>query len=976
MSRLGPLLSPILVGRDDLLGQADRRVAETARGRGHVLLLAGEAGIGKSRLIAAIERKATSAGFRTSAGLVSPQDRDVPAAALLDLARTMARLPAFGDLGRSLLTLATEAFEASQPRRRGLVLAAVDLLVDAASRPLMLAFDDLQWADDVSLEILTELARATPDRPLLLVGAYRTDELTPASIVRSWRARLLSQRLAEEARLAPLTPDETALMTTVILGTGLPAPAAVVDAVYERTDGIPLHVEELLGALDEDQRTDSGAIRDAAVPETLGDAIRQRVGRLSPAAQEVARSASVIGRCFVPGVLAGMMDASIESLDAPLHELVDHDILEPPGLRGLYDFRHQLLRDALYRTLSPAELRRLHARAAEFGMQLEGASDVHASVHYERAGMRTDAFRSALAGARAAAKVIAHREAFDLYRRAIDNLPPDLAPREAAAIYREGIAEAAAREQIEPWRRWSLAARELALAGGDAIEAAATYADLLGIERRNAGPLARRFEIAAAALAELSRLPDTDRVREIRAIVQMSRTIAGHEANDLALARQALEGAYEEARALADRELIVSLDSLDGQLTIAEGRVREGLERMGEAAEVARTLGYDEASITNFRLGATAAIGVLDYRRAATWIDEGIVYSDSIEQSYCSHIMTAVGGLVAWGDGRWDEAVGQGAQALLANGSERGAAMARWPLAYVALGRGELAEARRHLEVARAFAEGYGAADFWLATAWGDVEVAILAGEHGRAVERSSAALELAERSGERGQFAPIVVSGARARLLAGMPAEAARWVERSAAFLAPVEWLASPAVEHARGLVALADGSVGIARGAFDRAISGWEVKGRTWEALWARLDLATCLVRTGRVGEASALVGDVRATALRIGSRPMVDRADALGRHARGHVAEEEPWHPLTARELEVARLIAGGSTNGQIASALGIAPKTASAHVEHILAKLGASRRAEIAHWVAGIPYVAPVVTGVSGAVATGASRAVTS
>ncbi len=77
----------------------------------------------------------------------------------------------------------------------------------------------------------------------------------------------------------------------------------------------------------------------------------------------------------------------------------------------------------LYRTLSEVELRRLHARAAEFGMELEGQSEVHASLHYERAGMRAQAFRSALAGARAAAKVIAHQEAFDLYRRAIDNLP-------------------------------------------------------------------------------------------------------------------------------------------------------------------------------------------------------------------------------------------------------------------------------------------------------------------------------------------------------------------------------------------------------------------------------------------------------------------------------------------------------------------------------------------------------------------------
>lgn len=956
MTRLGPLLSPILVGRDHLLDQAERRVAEAAQHHGQLLLLAGEAGIGKSRLIAAIERKAVAAGFRASAGLVAPQDRDVPGASLLDLARTMTRQSGFADLGRQLLDLAEATFEASAPRRRTLVLHAVDLVVAAADSPLMLAFDDLQWADDLSLEIIAELARASRERPLLLVGAYRTDELVPSSILRPWRARLLSQRLAEEARLAPLTHAETALMTTMILGTGLPAPREVVDAVYKRTDGVPLHVEELLGALDEAQRTDSRAIREAGVPETLGDAVLQRIGRLSPAAQAVARSGSVIGRCFVPEVLAGIMNVPVDSLGDPLRELIAQDVLTPPGDRGLYDFRHQLLRDVLYQALSATELRRLHARAAEFGMELEGQSEVHASLHYERAGMRAQAFRTALAGARAAARVIAHQEAFDLYCRAIDNLPHDLAPDEAIGIYREAVDEAAAREQVDAWRRWALAARELALATGDGVRAAACLVDLLGIERRNAGPLARRFEMVDAALAELDPLPPTGEVRAIRSDVLLHRALAGHEAGDLGLARRALATAGVEAEAIDDAGWLLTLDSFDGQLTVSEGRIAAGLGTIERAAVVARDRGLDETSISTFRLGATAAIGVLDYRHAAAWIGEGIVYADAIEQSYCSHIMHAVGGLVAWGDGRWDDAVAEAAQALMANGSLRGAAMARWPLAYVALGRGDLPDARRHLADARAFADGYGAPDFELAAAWGTVEVALLAGEAGVAIDASEAALELAERTGERGQFAPIAVSGARARLAAGRPADAARWVDRCAALLAPTEWLAFPVIDHARGLVALSEGSMGIARSSFERAIAGWEAKGRSWEELWARLDLAGCLVRTTRIAEASTLIADVRQTAVRLGSRPLIDRADALARQARGRIAEEEPWHPLTARELEVARLIAVGSTNAGIAAKLGIAPKTASAHVEHILAKLGMARRAEIATWVASLPSAA--------------------
>ena len=99
-------------------------------------------------------------------------------------------------------------------------------------------------------------------------------------------------------------------------------------------------------------------------------------------------------------------------------------------------------------------------------------------------------------------------------------------------------------------------------------------------------------------------------------------------------------------------------------------------------------------------------------------------------------------------------------------------------------------------------------------------------------------------------------------------------------------------------------------------------------------------------------SLAVEARTVASRLDSRPLADRADALQRLARGRVAVDEPWRPLTAREFAVARLISEGMTNAEIADSLGIAPKTASSHVEHILAKLGASRRAEIATWASNV------------------------
>jgi DNA-binding CsgD family transcriptional regulator/tetratricopeptide (TPR) repeat protein len=952
MTRLGPLLSPILVGRDYLLDQADRRVSAAAEGRGQFLLLAGEAGIGKSRLIASIERKARAAGFHAAAGNLAPQDRDVPAASLLDLARTMARIPRFAELGKTLLALADVTASTTQPRRRGLVLQAVDLITASLDGPVMLWFDDLQWADDLSLEILTELARATRERPLLMVGAYRTDEAAPGSMLRQWRSRLLSQRMAEEARLAPLTLEQTGLMTSVILATGLPTPRDVVAAVYERTDGVPLHIEELLGVLDEAERTDSGAIRNAVVPETLEDAILLRLGRLSPAAQAAARAGAVIGRCFVPDVLAGIMDVPPDSLADPLRELVEHDVLSPLGARGLYDFRHQLLRDTLYRTVPATDVRRFHARAAEFGRGLEGASEVHASLHYERAGMGTEAFRSALSGARAAARLSSHREAFDLYRRALDNMPADLPLVEQAALLEASAAEAAATEEIRACERAATEARERYLRAGDHLAAAGQCIYLVGMARREGRSLDLRFEAVEAAIAEVDRLPPGSDVRRVRGRLAMELVRTAIDAFQLDRARAALAAGDADAREAGDEATVLDARSLAGVIEAIVGHVPEGLEQIGATAAKARALGFEDTGVTAYRDAAVTAARVMDYRRAAAWLDEGLRYADAIEQSHCAHIMTATAGLVAWADGRWDDAVTRSEHALADRGCARGAGMARWPLAYTALGRGDLGEARRHLAAATSFATESDAPDLILAALWGSAEAAMLGNEYQAAIDQSDVALELASRTGDLGRFAPIAVTGTRARLAAGRPADAARWLGQVTALLEPVEWFASPALDHARGLVALANGSVGVARSSLERAIHGWGSRGRMWEGLWARLDLAGCLVRSARFVEAAALVADVRETAQRLGSRPLADRADALSRLVRGHGTQGEPWHPLTARELEVARLIATGRTNAEIAVELGIAPKTASAHVEHILAKLGATRRAEIATWVATI------------------------
>ena len=959
MSRLGPLLCPILVGRDDLLELADRRLADVAAGHGRFLLLSGEAGIGKSRFVGAIDRKALARDFRAAGGYVAPQDRDVPAASLLDLARTMLRMPEFADLGRDLLRMRGEAASAHYVGRRMFVLDIVDRIAAVIDRPTLLIFEDLQWTDDLSLEIIAELARRTRDDPLLVVATYRTDELAPGAALRDWRARILTQRLADEARLTPLTVDQTALMTTLIINTGLPAPREVVSAVYERTDGIPLHIEELLGALDDDARTDGRAIREAVVPDSIEDAVLERIGHLSAEAQAVAQAGAVIGRCFVPEVLAGIMDLQPETLDAPLQELVDHSVLDPPGLRGVYDYRHQLLRDALYRSVPQRTRRRLHARAAEFGAQLEGASEVHASVHFERAGLRPQAFRAALTGAREASRLSMHREAVELYRRAVDNVPADIGDAEQAELLDAFSDEAGAVEDDELSGRLAVEARERYLAAGRPLDAIRMRMQVAAVARRGGHPIAERIAPLVLALDELDALtasPDRERLRG-QLLVFLS--VMQLDALDTDAARASALAARATAEGAGDRATAVDAASRLGAVDVVIGDVDAGLESIARAAVEAREAGWEDISVTAYRDAALMAVRVMDYPRTETWLAEGLRYAYAVEQSHCGHIIGATRALVAWAAGRWDEAVVIGEQSLAdRGGGARAAVTARTAIGYVAAGRGQVDRARALLTEALEIGLRSEALDLILPPLWGLAEADLAARDHRSATERCEQALDLAGKTAEHALLAPFVVTGVRAWLEAGGPEAAERWLSRTSDHLAPIARFSQPAVDHGTGLVRMAMGSTGAARDALETAVRGWDELGRTWEATWARLDLARCLVRTNRHADAATLLADVATMAARLGSRPLAARAEEVTRTARGRGFEEEPWRPLTAREFEVAKLISTGMTNPEIAAQLVIAPKTASAHVEHILAKLGVTRRAEIAAWVT---TVAPAGTG---------------
>ena len=949
MRRPRPILSPLLVGRDDLLALAERRIGEAAEGHGGLVLLAGDAGVGKTRLLGAISKLAREARFKVTEGALAPQDRQVPLASVGDLARSLRDDPAFGTLGRDLLALRHDRGADNLGSRRVLILDVVDLIAAAIDRPTLLMFEDLQWADELSLEVVGELAKLARQKPLLVVGTYRVDEVRAGGPSREWRARLLSQRQAEEVRLGPLTKEQTALVTTLILDTGLPASRDVVQAVYERSNGIPLHIEELLAALGEDGPVDAAAVRSAHVPDTIEDAVLARYARLSENAKAVARAAAVIGRCFIPEVVAGCLDRPLQELDAPLGELVEQAFLYPFDFldQGFYDFRHQLLRDALYGVVPPSELRRLHARVGEFGGLIEGASDIHASVHFERAGLRPEAYRTALAGAKAASAVSSRREAFELYGRAVANLPDDLSAAEKADLYEAYCEAAYAVDDVPAIEATARLAREHNLAAGRRLEAASNLVSLAGMARRDVRPVAERRALLEHAERELAALPPSPERSQVLSDVRLMQGVLERDALHLDEAFQQ----FDEARRLwlesgdADTS---DIDYMAAESYIVSGKVDEGLSTMLRIARQARDQRRESTGVTAFRWAAAMAIRVMDYPTASIGLREGLEYADQIEQSYCRHVLAATSAHLDWTAGRWDEAVATAGLELVEKGSRRGTLSSHDVLGLVAMGRGETSRAQEHFESTLAISRAGGEVDLILTALWGLAETALLANDPQGSIDRCDEAWDLAQRTGERALLIPFVVTGARAHLAARRPDAAAAWVERVREHLVDWLWLAGRAIDHADGLVRLANGSTGIARELLGSAVRGWDERGRIWEATWARVDLARCHLRANRPGDASLLLAEAETTATELGSAPLRVAVAEARRQLKGRHVEDEPWAPLTSREFEVARQVAAGLTNAEIAEALDIAPKTASAHIEHILAKLAMSRRAEIAAW----------------------------
>ena len=952
--------SPVLVGRDAFLTLIERRLADAAAGSGQLLFVAGEAGIGKTRLLGVIARQAHASGFAVARAAAFPGDVQSFAGLLLDLASDLvpAREPALRTLGGNLASrlrpISADAGDAHH-RRRLLVQDLADLLVAAdPGAAVLIVLEDLHWADELSLDVLGHLAGRLATRPVLVIGAYRSEELHSGLPMRELRARLLGQRLAEEIRLPRLGPDQTATVVGAVLGR--PAPTRVIAAIHERSDGIPLHVEELLAAIGEDALTpqSGAAVQSAAVPDTLGDAVLSRARRLAARTREVASAAAVIGRSFGFDLLTAITDAPLDEVAAALRELQDAYFVLPGSDAVSFDFRHALIRDALYADTDLPVRRRLHERVALTAAE-RGYRGAFISAHFEQAGCPRPAYEHAAAAAGEAASMSAQGEALELYRRAVRNLPAGLAALDRAALFAALGDEAAATDDNTAAAEAYRAAHELAVGAGDVRAAAATAPRTAAVAHLIGEGLDARVGTLRAALDDLDGVADADRERA-RLRCAMAAAYMLDDRLDEAITQGELSRA--ESQRIGDEEAALNATATLGSALVFTGRMEEGWQLLQGAISRARGTQQEAEAARGYRLIGSAASQLMEYDRAERWLTEGIRYAEQAELWNHRHFMASHLAHVQWATGQWDTAT-QTAQQALADG--RGGITTRitaqYVLGFLAMGRGDGEAADSLLREALVQGEQMAELQRLSPPLWGLAEAAWCRGDYGTALTLCERGYHASADVTDAAYLFPYLLTGVRAYLAHGDIDAAESWSDRVGAVLTARGIPGTlPAIDHGRGLVLLARGEVSAAHQALESASESWQARRRFWEGSWARLDLAQAAVRARRRGEAAVLLDEARTIAAAADATTVVDAAGRLTA-SFDHTRQGEPWHPLSAREFEVARLVAAGLTNRQIAEQLVLSPKTISAHITHILTKLGAARRAEIAAWCATVRQAAP-------------------
>jgi tetratricopeptide (TPR) repeat protein/transcriptional regulator with XRE-family HTH domain len=443
---LGALPDGPLVAREAECERLRAVVDAVTAGAGRLVLLAGEPGIGKTRLAQEVTAVAHDRAFLVIAGRCYEPQQAVayypflealtkayavaPAAIRAELPRRwMEVVRLLPDQGMDVPATALTAQSGQNDQQRLFWQVASFLQALAAERPVALLLDDLQWADRASLDLLQHLARQTREQRLLLLGTYRDVEVSRQHPLAAALRDLGRDKLAERVAVRRLSADGTAALVSATMGAGEVSPELVAP-LHQRADGNPFFTQELLRALVErgdvygdDGRWQWRAVDEMVVPETVRSAIGQRLAHLSAPALEVLQEASVLGQTFTFDDLQALQDRPEAEVEAALDEAL-HAAMVRAEDQDEYAFHHALIQQVLYVELTPRQRRRLH-RAA--GMTLEGLPErararrvAELGRHFLEGGESARALPYVLRAGDQAEAVYAHGEAEQHFRTALD----------------------------------------------------------------------------------------------------------------------------------------------------------------------------------------------------------------------------------------------------------------------------------------------------------------------------------------------------------------------------------------------------------------------------------------------------------------------------------------------------------------------------------------------------------------------------
>ncbi|GAA1775967.1 helix-turn-helix transcriptional regulator [Nocardioides hankookensis] len=969
--------SRTLVGRDAELTEVASSLGVGPSGGGTpqpggVVLLSGDAGVGKTRLLVELRDLAFTEGWQVFAGhCLDFGDSALPylpfsevlgriAADLPDVVEQVAtQYPALTRLqpGRRVLGSTTRGADSSSGEGGALdradLFEAVHTLLETvgALTPVLLVIEDTHWADQSTRDLLSFLFSRPFDGPVAVIASYRSDDLHRRHPLRRQVAEWSRIRGVQRVALPPLNDDSVRELIAELVPEGLAEKELV--GIVDRAEGNAFFVEEL---------TSAAAGPGRWVPDDLADVLLVRLDRLDDAARLVVRTASVSGRRVSHDMLAATSGLDATALDEGLRKAVEMNILLAQDTR--YSFRHALLGEAVYDDLLPGERVRLHARYVE-ALQSGAARGTAAELaRHARLAMDLDtALSASVQAGDEAAMVAGPDEAAFHYQQALELLSdPRRCERSEIEVDKLVIAAAEAlSESGDPQRAVALIQEQLDRLPDDApprwrSRMLTARAGILIVVDTDEDPT----EISAEALALA---PEGENKWRARALTVHARVLAGM-------------GRYEEAQTVGMEALALN-ERLDLHRLASEAiTTLSGLKKTGpkeglREALVEAVARAEQADAIHAELRARFLLG----RSFEDWAE-----FDQSEEWFRSAIDRAVGAGLTWAPyalesrvqlswirwvrGAWDDVldlthlhgetpppIPRAILSSLRMSVEQGrgadvAAEARKLRRFWAR-EGAVAIHSAALEMVQAGRRGdaAGAVQVYddvvtvLGRTWhewfsarirfGAIAVA--------AVARSMADMSAAERAAYVDKVERISEDGHQVVQRYSDPSghwgpEGRAWKKRLDAETLRVRWLTGVGAPPQDVLVET-----------WREAVTCFEDFGHVHELAQVRTTYAGILRATGDTAGAREQGDLAREVAHRLGAQPLLDELKAIGSTA---VRSESTSDSLTPRETEILTLVADGRSNGEIAKQLFISAKTVSVHVSNILAKLDASGRTEAA------------------------------